>query len=102
MIQSRHLQSDIWNSFRFFITVNGFIIAAVIATFRLDRTIPLVIIFFITLFTGIIIILIALKILDQQIDNYLEMYIRRVFLEENMGFYNVSHFPHVNSKSESF
>jgi len=89
MAQIRQLHGDVWNGVRFFLTVNGIIVAAIIAIFRLDRTLPMGIIIAILAIIGLFLTLIAINILGKHREYYLGMLLRKTLLEKELGYYDV-------------
>ena len=81
MTQLRQLHSDVWNGVRFFLTLNGIIIAAFVAFIKEHLTQPttwswLPVVFLPTF--GLLITLIAKQILKKHRDHYLNMLLTRI------------------------
>lgn len=87
MAQLRQLHGDVWNGVRFFVTVNGIIVAAIFAIFRLDWTLRTGVAIVILAGIGLFLTLIATSILEKHRNYYLEMLLRKTLLEEELGFY---------------
>lgn len=90
MAQLRQLSTDVWNGVRFFLTINGIMLAATFAVLSFDRTPLTDYIIVILVCIGLSLTLIAMIILSRQRNNYLDMLIRKTFMEKEFGFYDVS------------
>lgn len=89
MAQTRQLHNDVWKGVRFFLTVNGVLIAAIFTMAKLEAKRCLTcILLSILAFIGIVFVIIALKILKKQRRNYTEMLLRKTLIENELGFYN--------------
>ena len=86
MAQLRRLSDDVWNSLKFFTTINGIIIAAIL-TKASKLNVTSAIIISILLLIGFLVTLLALKILRKQRRYYLEMLIKKSLIENELGFY---------------
>jgi hypothetical protein len=90
MANLRQLHNDVWNGVRFFTTVNGILLAAMAATFKLGQgsifpsSFALMIA---VLGTGVT--LIAREILHRHRRHYLDMLLRKTLIEHALGFYEV-------------
>jgi hypothetical protein len=92
MVQLRQLHGDVWNGVRFFLTVNGIIIAAIFAilarylTSDTCRTGILVGVVIILSSVGVFLSIIAIKILKKHRDYYLNILLLKTLLEKTLGF----------------
>lgn len=98
MAQLRHLNTDFWNTVRFFLTVNGIIVAASFSILArggtdwyLDSTVATALLALI----GLCLTVITGKILAKARQYYVEMLLRKTLLEDRLGFYKVD-LEHVN------
>jgi hypothetical protein len=90
MAQLRRLSDDVWNGLRFFLSLNGALIAASVAVIQLQnldkRT---AVILAVLAFLGFLVTLLARAIMTKQRDYYLQMLLKKSLLEEEMGFYRM-------------
>jgi hypothetical protein len=89
MAQIRQLHGDVWNGVRFFLTVNGIIVAAILAIFRLNWSLATGIIIAVMASIGLFLTLIAKSILGKHREYYLGMLLRKTLLEKELGFYDM-------------
>lgn len=95
MEQLRQLHGDVWNGVRFFLTINGIIIAAIFAvlarylTSDTSRTGGLVGVVIILSIVGLFLSIIAIMILKKHRDYYLNMLLLKTLLEKMLGFYEL-------------
>jgi hypothetical protein len=84
MTEMRHRANEMWLGVRFFITLNGIIIAAIITFLRDNNsTVALFIILF-----GIIFYIIEFFRLKIHRYNFLDVVMRRALIEDRLGFYD--------------
>ncbi len=89
MAQLRQLHGDVWNGVRFFLTVNGIIIAAVFGIARLEESdIPSGVLLAVLAILGFLITLVARIILAKHRDYYLGILLRKTIIERELGFYD--------------
>lgn len=86
MAQLRQMHNDVWNGVRFFLTLNGFIVAAIFAIFNLETILLTDVAILILAGFGLFITITARSILKQHRIFYLDMLIRKTLLEEKLGF----------------
>ena len=98
MAQLRQLHGDVWNGVRFFLTVNGIIIAALFAvvtrylTNKASVKTPMLIgMVGIVAVGGLLLTIIAVKILKKHRAYYLNMLLVKTLLEKELGFYEVNY-----------
>jgi hypothetical protein len=90
MAQVRQTHGDVWNGVRFFLTVNGIIIAAIGSVFvREHNTLETGVTIAALAVFGLILTIIALHILGGHREYYLAMLVRKTLLESELGFYDV-------------
>lgn len=90
MAQTRQMHNDVWNGVRFFLTVNGVLMAAIFTMAKIEKkgflaggllgALALV---------GLVFATVALKILTKQRRYYTEMLLRKTLVEKELGFYNI-------------
>lgn len=84
----RQLHNDVWNGVRFFMTMNGILLAGLAGWSRTSssttNTAQLALIIAIL---GVVITLTARRILSGHRDYYLNMLVRKSLIEEELGFY---------------
>ena len=89
MTQLRQLHSDVWNGVRFFLTVNGVLIAGMSALAKTAGGTTATAILIITLATfGVLVTLVARSILEKHRRYYLQMLVRKTFIEKELGFWD--------------
>lgn len=98
MEQIRQLHGDVWNGVRFFLTLNGIIVAGIIAIFRFIPGFQTGLIIAVLTILGLILTIIATSILGKHRDYYLQMLLRKTLLEKELGFYSI----HINGVNLSF
>jgi hypothetical protein len=85
----RQLHNDIWNGVRFFLTVNGIVIAGFAALLRSpDHDYVQAGMLLLLLATGIFLTIQARSILVRHRGYYLGMLIRKTLIEKQLGFYD--------------
>lgn len=85
----RQLHNDIWNGVRFFLTVNGIVIAGFAALLRSpDHDYVQAGMLLLLLATGIFLTMQARSILVRHRSYYLGMLIRKTLIEKQLGFYD--------------
>lgn len=85
----RQLNNDVWNGVRFFMTMNGILLAGLAAWSRMPHSsasTPLVA--FAVAGLGFAVTLTARRILSKHRDYYLNMLVRKSLIEEELGFYS--------------
>jgi hypothetical protein len=94
MAELRQLHGDVWNGVRFFLTVNGIIIAAIFAVFARywtpqgdEKSHILAGTIVILSGIGLFLTVIAVRILKKHRDYYLNMLLLKTLLEKELGFY---------------
>ncbi|MFX0172728.1 MAG: hypothetical protein ACFE9L_12495 [Candidatus Hodarchaeota archaeon] len=97
MAQLRHINNDIWNSVRFFLIVNGVVIAALFSVFKLDWTSEQSIIIALIAGIGGGLTLIAIIILYKHRRHYVEMLFLKTLIEDKLDFYKKFHFPELEA-----
>jgi hypothetical protein len=93
MEQLRQVHNDAWNGVRFFLTINGAILAAVFAIYRIGLSdsalileTKLILVFLIVV--GIVLTAIALAIFGRHRDYNVQMFLLKTLLEDKLGFYD--------------
>jgi len=96
MAELRQLHGDVWNGVRFFLTVNGIIVAAIFAVFahyltsQADVKAPILAGTIVILAgIGLFLTVIAVRILRKHRDYYLSILLLKTFLEKELGFYEL-------------
>jgi len=85
----RQLHNDVWNGVKFFTTINGILLAAVgVVVKASDKLLPTLVLASIICFLGILITLLARRILQRHRDYYLNMLLRKSLIEQELGFYD--------------
>jgi hypothetical protein len=85
MAQLRQLHGDVWNGVRFFLTVNGIVIAAAFGISKLqDKDVLTGVLIASLAAVGIIVTLIARTILAKHRDYYLGILIRKTLIEREL------------------
>jgi hypothetical protein len=87
MAQLRQLHGDVWNGVRFFLTVNGIIVAAIFALYRIEGGTVTGVIISVLAGLGLFLTAVADRILAKHRQYYLEMLLRKTLLEKELGFY---------------
>ncbi|MBI1923856.1 hypothetical protein HYR99_06360 [Candidatus Poribacteria bacterium] len=93
MEQTRELHGDVWNGVQFFLTVNAIIIAAIFTIFQLDKTpfdIRRIVAISLLAVVGLVLTVMALRILRGHREFYLGVLVRKSLLEKELGFYDVT------------
>jgi hypothetical protein len=89
MAQLRQLHGDVWNGGRFFLTVNGIVIAATFGIAKIQDKDALTGVMIASLaVVGLIVMFIARSILAKHRDYYLAMLLRKTLIEREFGFYD--------------
>jgi hypothetical protein len=98
MSQLRQLHGDVWNGVRFFLTVNGIIIAALFAVVTCYLTSEASVKVYMLMGTvgivavgGLLLTIIAVKILKKHRTYYLNMLLVKTLLEKELGFYEINY-----------
>lgn len=90
LTQLRQLHGDVWNGVRFFLTVNGVVVAGVAALMRLDSaSLGITCLSVFTAAIGIAVTLVALFILKRHREYYTQMLLRKTLLERALGFWDM-------------
>jgi len=85
----RQLHNDIWNGVRFFLTVNGIVVAGFAALLRSPgHDYVQAVMLFLLLAVGIFLTIQARSILVRHRGYYLGMLIRKTLIEKQLGFYD--------------
>ena len=88
--QLRQLHNDVWNGVRFFVTVNGIIIAAAFGISKLQGRDAITGILIVLLaVAGLLLTLTARTILTRHRKYYLQMLYRKTMIERELGLYDV-------------
>jgi hypothetical protein len=88
LAQLRQLHGDVWNGVRFFLTVNGIIIAALFGLAQSESPTFLTgVLLSVLAFLGLFVTLVAHSILAKHRDYYLQMLLRKTLIEIQLGFY---------------
>jgi hypothetical protein len=89
MTNLRQLPNDVWNGARFFLTVNGILLAGIAGLVKLDTysngTALMVVLLGVL---GLAVTLVARRILKGHRDYYTEMLLRKTLIEYDLGFYS--------------
>ena len=89
MANLRQLHNDVWNGVRFFMTVNGILLAGVVGILKLSYgSLPTCILVLAFSILGLTVTVVARCILRQHRDYYLQMLLRKTLIEDELGFYN--------------
>lgn len=89
MAQLRQLHSDVWNGVRFFLTINGIILASMIALFGLGSSLTIALLVLVLAGVGLFFSWVGIKILGHHRRFYTGMLLRKTLLEKELGFYDV-------------
>ncbi len=89
MVQLRQLHGDIWNGVRFFLTMNGIILASTIAVFGLGSSMMIALLVLVLAGVGLFFSWVGIKILGHHRRFYTGMLLRKTLLEKELGFYDV-------------
>lgn len=90
MMNLRQLHGDIWNGVRFFLTINGIIVAAIITILRFEYTLVTNITILILSFIGLYLSYTAIYIFNRHRKYYIEMLLRKTLLDKELGFYDIN------------
>lgn len=89
MAQLRQLHGDVWNGVRFFLTVNGIVIAATFGIGKSqDKDVLTGVMIASLALVGLFLTIIARSILAKHRDYYLAMLVRKTLIEREFGFYD--------------
>lgn len=91
MATLRQMHGDVWNGVRFFLTVNGILLAGAvssIASQNSDLHLYTAILLGLLTAVGIFVTVIARQILGKHRDYYLEMLMKKTLIEKEFGFYD--------------
>lgn len=87
--QLRQLHGDIWNGVKFFLAVNGIIVAAIATVFKDgDESQSFAVISTLAV-TGLLLTIVALGILKRHRTYYLDMLLKKSLIEKELGFYDI-------------
>lgn len=81
----RQLHNDVWNGVKFFLTINGILLAAIAALMRDAREVRYLLVLCVAAI-GLAVTIIARQILTRHREYYLQMLIRKTLIEDALGF----------------
>jgi polyferredoxin len=90
-VNLRQLHVDVWNGVRFFLTVNGVLIAAGFTVARVDTPTPTTGLTLMALVVlGLVFTIVALRIFTYQRRNFVEMMVQKTLIDKELGFYETN------------